>query len=213
MATRRRPFAYDSDDSLPEGLDEEGILSPSTPLINRLSLLLPDLQLIIHPPEQETLIENLTIRNTAQNATYVKLLSALPLLAAGPYVLNLAPASPLQRLLSLSCLFVTAYLAYTLPPEETGLAPLDERQSRGTDERRSPFELGSSPAQKYLPYLNLGLATVILLLSLVRGGGAFAVLQGCLPALVYGVVVAAKLVMAGVDPSELRGLKYDYKGA
>lgn len=104
-------------------------------------------------------------------------------------------------------------MAFALPPEETGLAPLDERRSRRTEERRNPFELESSPAQKYLPYLNLGLATVILFLSLVRGGGAFAILQGCLPALIYGVVVAAKLVMAGVDPSELRGLKYDYKGA
>ncbi|KAL2109421.1 hypothetical protein VUR80DRAFT_2479 [Thermomyces stellatus] len=186
MATRRRPFAYDSDNSLPEALDEE---------------------------EQDTLIEDLTSRNAAQNATYTKLLSALPLLASGPYVLNLVPASPLQRVLSLSCLFVTAYLAYTLPPEETGLAFLDERRTRSRDERRNPFDLGSSPAQKYLPYLNLGLATVILLLSLVRGGGAFAILQGCLPALVYGVVVAAKGVMAGVDPSELRRLKYDYKGA
>ena len=80
--------------------------------------------------------------------------------------------------------------------------------------RNNPFaDLEGSPARKYLPYLNLALATSILLLSLVRGGGAFAVAQGCMPVLVYGVVVAAKLVMAGVDPSELRGLKYDYKGA
>lgn len=171
------------------------------------------------PPEQETLIENLATRNTAQNATYTKLLSALPLVAAGPQVLNAPPTPFLPRLLSLSCLFVTAYLAYTLPPETTGLAPLDSRRTntsggaRGAA-RNNPFAgLEGSPARKYLPYLNLALATSILLLSLVRGGGAFAVAQGCMPVLVYGVVVAAKLVMAGVDPSELRGLKYDYKGA
>ena len=167
--------------------------------------------------EQETLIDSLTTKNTTQNAIYTKVLSALPLVAAGPYVLNLAPASHIQRILSLSCLFVTAYLAYTFPPEETGLAPLDERRTvtRGNvrDERRNLFAEPESPARKYLPYLNLALATVIFLLSLVRGGGTFAVVQGCLPVLVYGVVVAAKLVMAGVDPSELRGLKYDYKGA
>lgn len=80
---------------------------------------------------------------------------------------------------------------------------------------RDPFEdlTSSSPAKKYLPYLTLTLALSILVLSLIRGGTSLEILHGCLPALVYVVVVAAKLVMAGVDPDELRGLKYDYKGA
>lgn len=89
------------------------------------------------------------------------------------------------------------------------------RGGRRGQEARNPFEdlASSSPAKKYLPYLTLTLAVSILLLSLIRGGTPLEVLQGCLPALVYGVVVGAKLVMAGVDPDELRGLKYDYKGA
>jgi hypothetical protein len=39
-------------------------------------------------------------------------------------------------------------------------------------------------------------------------------LLGALPGVVYASVIGAKVVMAGVDPErELRGLKYDYKGA
>jgi hypothetical protein len=37
---------------------------------------------------------------------------------------------------------------------------------------------------------------------------------GNLPAIIYAVVLAAKMVMASVDPEmELGGLKYEYKGA
>ncbi|SPO03880.1 uncharacterized protein DNG_06563 [Cephalotrichum gorgonifer] len=203
-ARLRRPFAYDSD-NLPEDLDEE---------------------------EQETLIETLTTQNTAQNATYARILTLLPLVAAQPYILNLASLPPLPRLLSISCLLVTAYLTYILPPTETGFPALNARQgadggsrggrgvgndggrgrgTRGGDPFSDVAEL--SPARRYLPYLNLSLAVLISLLSLVEGRGWPALIQGCLPALIYGVVFAAKLVMADVDPGELRGLKYDYKGA
>jgi hypothetical protein len=44
--------------------------------------------------------------------------------------------------------------------------------------------------------------------------GVNPLLLGALPGVVYASVVGAKVVMAGVDPErELRGLKYDYKGA
>lgn len=40
------------------------------------------------------------------------------------------------------------------------------------------------------------------------------VMLACLPAVVYAVVVAAKLVMSSVDPErDLTGLKYENKGA
>lgn len=37
---------------------------------------------------------------------------------------------------------------------------------------------------------------------------------GNLPALIYGIVIGAKMIMGSVDPEgELGALKYDYKGA
>ncbi|PTB63813.1 hypothetical protein BBK36DRAFT_1125016 [Trichoderma citrinoviride] len=75
-----------------------------------------------------------------------------------------------------------------------------------------------SPLERTLPYLNLGLVVLLILMGLVRGndrGGGFGwVSMGNVPGLVYSVAITAKIVMAGVDPErELSGLKYGYKGA
>lgn len=74
-----------------------------------------------------------------------------------------------------------------------------------------------SPLEVWLPYLNLGLVVMLMLLSLVStsvAAGVGWIGLGTLPAIVYGVVIAAKLVMGGVDPeSELTALRYEYKGA
>lgn len=75
-----------------------------------------------------------------------------------------------------------------------------------------------SPLEKTLPYLNLGLAILLIFMGLVRGderGGGFGwVSMGNVPGLVYSVAITAKMVMAGVDPErDLAGLKYGYKGA
>lgn len=64
----------------------------------------------------------------------------------------------------------------------------------------------------------MGLAGVLVLLGLVSTEawkGAFGWIgMGNLPAIVFGVVVASKALMASVDPeAELGSLKYDYKGA
>ncbi|KAL7897710.1 hypothetical protein HDV63DRAFT_404517 [Trichoderma sp. SZMC 28014] len=82
---------------------------------------------------------------------------------------------------------------------------------RGVMDTRSPLE-------KTLPYLNLGLVTLLILMGLVRGnerGGGFGwVSMGNIPGLVYSVVLTAKIVMAGVDPErDLGSLRYGYKGA
>lgn len=96
-----------------------------------------------------------------------------------------------------------------------------------------------SPLEKHLPYLNIGLCVILILSGVlanrVVGGEAdgdgdgngqghdrsshhhhqFGWLGlGNLPAIVYGVVIIAKMVMASVDPErELQKLKYEYKGA
>lgn len=71
------------------------------------------------------------------------------------------------------------------------------------------------PIREYLPYLNIGLSTVLGLLGLVfRGREEVWRGFGFLPAVVYGVVLMAKVVMGSVDPeTELGALRYEFKGA
>jgi hypothetical protein len=76
-----------------------------------------------------------------------------------------------------------------------------------------------SPLERWLPYLNVGLCVVLVGLGQVTGGsdkasGTGLIGLGTLPALVYGVVLIAKMLMASVDPErELTALRYEYKGA
>ncbi|KAI0853730.1 hypothetical protein F5Y00DRAFT_58868 [Daldinia vernicosa] len=79
-----------------------------------------------------------------------------------------------------------------------------------------------SPLAAYLPYLNIALCAVLVLAGLVSKPGASAegrqqwghVGLSNLPAVVYGVVIIAKIVMGGVDPErDLSALRYEYKGA
>ncbi|TLD25510.1 hypothetical protein PspLS_06098 [Pyricularia sp. CBS 133598] len=82
-----------------------------------------------------------------------------------------------------------------------------------------------SPLETYLPLLNAGLCALLLLMAVLialappqQGRSApehvSRVMLACLPAVVYAVVIAAKLVMSSVDPErDLTGLKYENKGA
>ncbi|KAJ9141880.1 hypothetical protein NKR23_g7502 [Pleurostoma richardsiae] len=200
-ARLRRTFRYPADEDspdTPEAMDEE---------------------------EQEDLVRTLAAQNAARNAQFRQLLLALPLLSAAPYLLALlrpspsSSSSPSVSLLALSSLASTAYLLYVLPPTLTGIPYLDRRGSRagaGRGEREGGKP--SSPLEQHLPYLNLALCGVLVLAGLLtgrgKGAGALGALGNYLPAAVYGVVLLAKTVMAGVDPeAELGGLKYEYKGA
>ncbi|KAM0335243.1 hypothetical protein ACHAQA_000287 [Verticillium albo-atrum] len=201
MATRgasarlRKTFHYpadsDSDTSQPEAIDEQ---------------------------EQETLIASLAAENTSRNATFRLLLLPLPVVSLLPYLLAFPPSFP--TLLAITSLLATAYLLYAQPPDKTGLRVVDDwvqpaaaqraKQRRGA----APFVLEEKgPLDIYLPILNLGLSAVVALMGTFtkgREGG----LLGYWPGVVYGVVLAAKVVMGSVDPEgELSALKYDYKGA
>lgn len=85
-----------------------------------------------------------------------------------------------------------------------------------------------TPLERWLPYLNMGLCAILVVSGLLagRGGGEEASVPrqrrdqygllglGNLPAIVYAVVILAKVVMASVDPErELAALRYGYKGA
>ncbi|KAG8160106.1 hypothetical protein KVR01_009642 [Diaporthe batatas] len=107
------------------------------------------------------------------------------------------------------------------PSSSSGISTLSQRRRRRR--RASSFSVApqKSPLEKHLPLLNVGLCAVLVLYGLLvrrRGDGAsehFGWLGlGNLPAIVYTVVIVAKLLMANVDPErELTALRYDYKGA
>ncbi|KAG7143781.1 hypothetical protein HYQ45_000057 [Verticillium longisporum] len=201
MATRgasarlRKTFHYpadsDSDSSQPEAIDEQ---------------------------EQESLIARLTAENASRNATFRLLLLPLPLVSILPYILASPPS--FTALLATTSLLATAYLLYSQQPDKTGLRVVDdwlrpaaarrERQRRGA----APFVLSEGgPLDTYLPLLNLGLCAVVALTGAFSRGKASGLL-GYWPAVVYTVVLIAKVVMGSVDPEgELSALKYDYKGA
>jgi hypothetical protein len=88
--------------------------------------------------------------------------------------------------------------------------PRQRRSSFSYVERRSPLEI-------YLPYLNLGLGVILILMAWAIGRVKSEAVwpgMGCLPLVVYGIILVSKMVMGSVDPEkELSSLKYDYKGA
>lgn len=113
---------------------------------------------------------------------------------------------------------------------QSGLGALDQRQRRRRRRTSSlTYQGPRSPLERYLPFLNLGLCAVLILYGLSAGQGDegegddgsgqhhhhFGLLGlGNLPAIIYLVVIIAKVVMASVDPeSELAALRYEYKGA
>ncbi|KAH8811786.1 hypothetical protein F5884DRAFT_783426 [Xylogone sp. PMI_703] len=193
--TFRYPSDNDSENSLPEVMDEE---------------------------EQETLIRGLQEENNARNKQYARLLLAFPLLSTIIYLPTLFDKSyGLISLLSISSLLSTAYLLFIFPPEHTGLPFLDAFNSPKKTSKAAPLEVQAlqahdgGPIAMYLPYLNTGLCVVLSLLSLIGNtrvevSNAF----GLLPAGVYVTVLVAKSMMASVNPErELEGLKYGFKGA
>ncbi|KAK5997817.1 hypothetical protein PT974_00179 [Cladobotryum mycophilum] len=213
----RRTFHYPDDDSdsdsQPEAMDEQ---------------------------EQDQFIQTLSQENALRNEQFSRFLLLLPLATTAAYIRPLLrPGTAVFALLSITSLLVTAFLLYRLPATETGIVPLDtwahsSSSSNNSTARRNtfpsraglrgmagrglPIGAGRSPLEKYLPYMNLALTVLLMLMGLVRGddrGGGFGwVSMGNLPALIYSVIVTSKIVMAGVDPErDLAGLRYEYKGA
>jgi hypothetical protein len=183
--------------------------------------LLANQSLLVPNTEQERLIKRLAEENAARDASFANFLLALPIVTALPYLpCLLQPRTGLLAILSITSLLSTAFLLRRLPPTVTGIYFLDELSSNKNKAVRTTIRQPDpvrSPLEAYLPYLNLGLVVVLVLLGLVArtGPANFGFIGiGNVPALVYAAVLTAKLVMASVDPeSELGVLKYDYKGA
>ncbi|KAK4644906.1 hypothetical protein QC761_309060 [Podospora bellae-mahoneyi] len=177
-----------------------------------------DIPEVMDEQEQETLITTLTTRNAHSNTLTLRLLLILPVLSSLPYLLLFPKSPPIFPLLALSSLSSTLYLLYTLPVTSTGFNALDKPPPSIQGKIIQP-PVAKSPLEEYLPWLNLLLVTVLALMGLVqektgKGGGPHPVLLGVLPGVVYGVCVATKKTMAGVDvEKELGRLRYGYKGA
>ncbi|KAK4678594.1 hypothetical protein QC764_309060 [Podospora pseudoanserina] len=177
-----------------------------------------DIPEVMDEQEQETLITTLTTRNAHSNTLTLRLLLTLPVLSSLPYLLLFPTSPPIFPLLALSSLSSTLYLLYTLPVTSTGFNALDKPPLSIQGKIIQP-PVAKSPLEEYLPWLNLLLVTVLALMGLVqektgKGGGPHPVLLGVLPGVVYGVCVATKKTMAGVDvEKELGRLRYGYKGA
>jgi hypothetical protein len=117
-------------------------------------------------------------------------------------------------LLSMTSLLSTAFLLWRYPATQTGIGVLDRLHAK----RKTKVEvLGQSPLETWLPYLNLGLAVMLVLMGLLVKSDATGfgwISTGNLPVIVYAMVLISKVVMASVDPeSELSSLRYEYKGA
>ncbi|KAI1136661.1 hypothetical protein F5Y05DRAFT_390481 [Hypoxylon sp. FL0543] len=223
----RRTFAYPNEDA------EDDPSSPASSAAEALD-----------EQEQEALIATLARQNDARNAQFRLLLLCLPAVSALPYLVGLASprrdgdggggggSGRLVALLSLTSLASTAWMLWTLAPGVTGIRVLDawvgggsgktEDVPRQKEDRSAPFwaeEDRRSPLEKYLPYLNLGICAVLVLTGLLSKSTASQRHWGHvglsnLPALVYGVVLVAKMVMGSVDPErDLGALRYEYKGA
>ncbi|KAH8178235.1 hypothetical protein LIA77_03317 [Sarocladium implicatum] len=204
-ARLRKTFHYPADDddgsnSEPEAMDEQ---------------------------EQENYIARLAAENTSRNTQFRRLLLALPAVSSLPYIPALfRPSTTLLALLSLTSLASSVFLLLRLPLTSSGFPALDAWAASGSTRLQQQQQLKKqrqailvdSPLETWLPSLNLGLAGVLVLLGFVSAEawrGAFGWIgMGNLPAVVFGVVVASKLLMGSVDPeAELGALKYDYKGA
>jgi hypothetical protein len=175
--------------------------------------------------EQERLIQTLHEENTTRNTQYIHALFALSLVCIIPYTLTIVTAhTTLLSVLSTTSLVSTAYLLFILPPGVTAISFIDNLNAASLSassraQARSQvlrhFGIDEGPIRQYLPYLNLGLCGILVLLGMVVGrkvelwwGFSW------LPASVYAVVLVAKYVMGSVDPeSELGSLKYGFKGA
>ncbi|KAI1438649.1 hypothetical protein GGR50DRAFT_639029 [Xylaria sp. CBS 124048] len=227
----RRTFAYSSDTFIPAARNpnvDDSDSDSDAPALDE--------------QEQEDLIRTLAKQNAERNAQFRLLLLSLPALSTIPYLLVLFTSAPNPEgggrkksatdvwiaVLALSSLASTAWSLWSLPPGSTGIHTLDawvassslsSSSSSPNSSRRVtiPWQ-HRSPLAQYLPFLNLALCAVLIIAgfaSSARGARHWGhVRLANLPALVYAVVLAAKMLMGSTDPErELGALRYGYKGA
>ncbi|KAI8949523.1 hypothetical protein F4801DRAFT_399952 [Xylaria longipes] len=114
----------------------------------------------------------------------------------------------------------------TTTPGSPGLGPMGanaRRRRRASAGSHSFFwaQHHRSPLEQYLPFLNVALCGLLILAGFLSSSQRSAAHQhwghvglANLPALIYVVVLVAKMLMGSIDPErELSALRYEYKGA
>ncbi|OCT51611.1 hypothetical protein CLCR_09062 [Cladophialophora carrionii] len=182
--------------------------------------------------EQEHLLQNLQASETSTNEIYTTVFTCLPLVILMPFLWYLSRSTSgtmvLLCLLGITSLISSAYIMYMVPVS-TPLGSLSNlpriassaQQRRNYSSSQTSFLLTSdqSPINQYLPYLNAFICALLFLASwgywsrsdVPEGLWLFLLLPG----VVFGMVFMAKRSMAEIETglSELRGMRYQYKGA
>lgn len=201
--------------------------------------------------EQETLLTNLSARETTQNKQYVLSFSILPLAVVLAFLrilaLSTTKSMTLACLLSITSLLSSAYIMYFVPTGTPLFALVTKTRARlglGSTTPASvphPQRLGQrqlftipsltksspqppdldTPLALVLPYFNALLCILVALVALrYRGSSDPDIPQGLwmvflLPAVVFAVVLVVRNSINDIQSGlgELRGLRYEFKGA
>ncbi|KAK4549884.1 hypothetical protein LTR36_005185 [Oleoguttula mirabilis] len=160
---------------------------------------------------QEILISALQAEDAQKNALYRKSFLAIPTAGALYFLYTLCfhsrtPQQALLAILGLSSLACTAYFMQFMPlqaPQRKGKVPMYQ------------LEAAKGPVEKYLVWLNAGLAGLLLLAAAVswRKGAGEDAWREALPAMILAMTLFARQQLAPLDLEELQKAKYNYKGA
>ncbi|KAK4496326.1 hypothetical protein PRZ48_012306 [Zasmidium cellare] len=160
---------------------------------------------------QEKLIEDLQTQDAASNDLYRKAFISIPLSGALFFLYSLLIASKtaqqrLLALLSLTSLLCTAYILHFQPLQ---------RPDRKGKKAVYKIEAEKGPLETYLIPLNAGLVGLLQLAAVLSWsrGEAEAAWRQSLPALIYGLSMFVRWQLAPVDLEELKGARYELKGA
>ena len=181
--------------------------------------------------EQESLVSQLSSSATQHDDTYRLAFTLLPFLAILPFpyhaLIHPSRSTALPTILAATSLCITGYTMWSVKVDE-GMGKASKRPSTifarqdphaSASATTSALARADGPLIAYLPYLNAAIAGLLLLLSFLFWGrrdvseGFWVLLL--LPAVMLGVVTVVKGSMVEIQSGlgELRGLRYEYKGA
>ena len=159
---------------------------------------------------QEKLIADLEAEDTAKNELYRKAFLSIPLLGALVFLYTFVTASTarsrLVAILGVSSLACTAYILH--------FQPIERPERKG---KRAVYQVEAEkgPVEKYLVYLNAGLALLLELAALLswRQGRDEDAWRESLPAIIMVLTMFVRQQLAPLDLEELQKARYDLKGA
>ncbi|KAK5134274.1 hypothetical protein LTR08_006818 [Meristemomyces frigidus] len=184
---------------------------PSTRLRQTFRYPSSDSDTDLDEEHQENLIASLQAADAQQNTLYRNAFLTIPLTGAlfFLYTLVLHTSTRQQGLLAilgLSSLVCTAYILHFMPLQ----APVRKGKTA-----LYKLDAAKGPVERYMVYLNAGLAALLLLAAGVswRKHQAADGWREALPGIILIMTLFARQQLAPLDLEELQKAKYDYKGA